>query len=488
MSGADAGTRDRWARLRFAVVGALLAAPPRRGALRGELERLAATSWRHPVTDEPVRFGVSTLERWYYAARGACRDPVGELRRRPRKDAGCQRSLSGPLRLALQAQYQAHPGWSCQLHTDNLAVLVAADPALGPMPSYATIRRYLKAHGLIKHRRRPGRNTPGAQAAARHLAQREIRSYEAEYVHGLWHLDFHHGSRQVLTRAGRWTTPILLGVLDDRSRLACHVQWYLQETAEVLVHGLGQAIQKRALPRALMTDNGAAMLAAEVERGLEELGILHETTLPYSPYQNAKQERFWGSVEGRLVAMLEGVDELSLELLNEATQAWVELEYNRARHSELGCAPLARYLEGPEVGRPGPTSEALRRAFRAEATRTQRRSDGTIPLAGRRFEVPSRFRHLARVTVRYARWDLRTVDLIDPHTRAVLGALYPLDKTRNASGRRRPLEPTPETLPAAAPRPGIAPLLHRLLAEYAATGLPPAYLPHHVDPEEGSTP
>jgi hypothetical protein len=235
------------------------------------------------------------------------------------------------------------------------------------------------------------------------------------------------------------------------------------------------------------------MLSAEVERGLEDLGILHQTTLPYSPYQNAKQESFWGTVEGRLVAMLEGVSELTLEVLNEATQAWVELEYNRARHSELGCSPLARYLEGPEVGRPSPSSEELRRAFRAEASRTQRRSDGTIAIEGRRFEVPSRFRHLSRVTVRYARWDLRAVDLIDPHSRAVVCALYPLDKARNASGQRRRLDPLPETSIVAAepaPQTGIAPLLRKLLADYAATGLPPAYLPHRTDtdPEEGSTP
>jgi hypothetical protein len=33
-----------------------------------------------------------------------------------------------------------------------------------------------------------------------------------------------------------------------------------------------------------MTDNGAAMKAEELTSGLHELGILHEATLPYSPY------------------------------------------------------------------------------------------------------------------------------------------------------------------------------------------------------------
>jgi hypothetical protein len=43
------------------------------------------------------------------------------------------------------------------------------------------------------------------------LAEREVRSYEAEYVNSLWHWDFHHASRKVLTPRGEWQTPLLLG-------------------------------------------------------------------------------------------------------------------------------------------------------------------------------------------------------------------------------------------------------------------------------------
>jgi putative transposase len=34
---------------------------------------------------------------------------------------------------------------------------------------------------------------------------------------------------------------ILFGVLNDRSRLACHLQWYLAETAEVIAHAISAA-------------------------------------------------------------------------------------------------------------------------------------------------------------------------------------------------------------------------------------------------------
>ncbi len=467
---------QRWAHLRFSVVGPLLAAPPARGELRTELEKLAAKGWLHPLTGKPVRFGVSTIERWLSAARNARMDPVGMLRRKVRKDVGQQPSMGDQLKAALLVQYAAHKSWSYQLHVDNLAALVEADPKKGPMPSYSTVRRFMKGSGLAKRRRLSSKDTLGALKAELRLDQREVRSYESEHVGGLWHLDFHKGSLRVLTPAGEWETPELFGALDDRSRVACHLQWYLRENAENLAHGLSQAFQKRGLPRSLMTDGGGAMISDEVTQGLVRLGVLHQLTLPYSPYQNGKQENFWAQVEGRLLAMLEGHKELTLALLNEATQAWVELEYNRERHSETGEAPVARFLAGPDVTRPCPSSDELRLAFMSEERRTQRRSDGTVSIEGRRFEVPSRYRHLDRVAIRYPAWDLSRVYLVDERTSAVLCQLFPLDRVRNSDGLRRTLEPVVK-VPAPPAEPGIAPLLKKLMADHAATGLPPAYLP-----------
>lgn len=47
-------TRDRWARLRFSLIGPLLAAPPGNGELASALQALAARTWRHPVTGMDV--------------------------------------------------------------------------------------------------------------------------------------------------------------------------------------------------------------------------------------------------------------------------------------------------------------------------------------------------------------------------------------------------------------------------------------------------
>jgi transposase InsO family protein len=471
----DTPVRVRWARLRFQIIGTLLAAPPDEGELRMRLTELAARAWAHPTTGEVVRFSFKTIERWFYAARGAT-DPMAVLARKVPKHAGTHPRVSDLLGEAIARLHREHPRWSFQLHYDNLVALAREDPRLAPMPCYATVRRYMRQQGLLRLRKK--RRRQGDEA----FTPRETRSFEVAHVHGLWHLDFHEGSRAVLNKAGEWKKPQLLGILDDRSRLCCHLQWYTDETAESLVHGLSQAFHKRGLPRALLTDNGAAMLAAETTEGLERLGIVHHTTLPYSPEQNGKQESFWGQIEGRLLPMLEGEPELTLELLNIASQAWVEEEYHRKEHSEIKETPLERYLRGPTVGRESPSSDALRRAFRVEVTRTQRRSDGTATVEGVRFEVPSAYRTLLLLRVRVARWDLGSIDLVDPRSGAHLATLRPLDRTRNAERARRVLDDVRDGT-AAAPT-GIAPHLRALMADYAATGLPPGFVTKDAPPQQ----
>ena len=465
--------RDRWARLRFGVIGSLLAAPPAPGDLQAALSELAARTWRHPLTGLEVRFGASTIERWYYAARGAT-NPMEVLRNQIRRDIGSFPSFSAQAVEALRALYDPHSSWTAKLLHDNLRVVLAAsDPPL-PCPSYPSVRRYLKANGLTRKRRqRHGLEqilTPSAPPT-----EREIRSYEVPYVLQLLHLDFHEGSRKILTRTAERLKPLLVAFIDDHSRFIAHAQWYTSEGTEQLVHGFSQALSKVGLPRSLMNDRGSAMMSGEFTAGLTALGIVHVPTRPRSPHVNGKQESWWSQIEGRLLPMLEGEPNLTLDQLNLATLAWVTQEYNRTRHEEIGCPPLQRYLTGHNVARECPGSEALRAAFRIEVKRRQRRSDGTVRLENQRFEIPSRYRHLSGLRLRYARWDLSRVDLVDPHSGVILCPLYPIDKAANAEGLRRVVEPVSHS-----PKPsacGIAPLLKKMIADYAATGLPPAYLP-----------
>ena len=75
--------------------------------------------------------------------------------------------------------------------------------------------------------------------------------------------------------------------------------------------------------------------------------------------------------------------------------------------------------------------------------------------------------------------------LADQRTGDLLARIYPQDKTKNAHGYRRALEPQPQPIAPATDSEPIPPLLRKLISDYAATGLPPAYIPKdEIDKED----
>jgi hypothetical protein len=121
------------------------------------------------IVDNPVQLTKSTIERWYYLARKE-QNPVVVLQKKQRKDKG-RTKLSEELRKIIEKQYQIHPHWSYQLHSDNLQVLAKG---LGESVSYHTVRRYMQAHQLHKKRKVKNRDTQGAL-----LAQALLKEYAA---------------------------------------------------------------------------------------------------------------------------------------------------------------------------------------------------------------------------------------------------------------------------------------------------------------------
>ena len=100
------------------------------GKLKTAIRSLAEKTWRHPVTGCDVQITAVSIERWYYMARRKRDDPLCISRPAVRKDCG-KVSLSPVLAERFYLQYRDHPHWSYQLHYDNFAVLVEAEPSLG---------------------------------------------------------------------------------------------------------------------------------------------------------------------------------------------------------------------------------------------------------------------------------------------------------------------------------------------------------------------
>ncbi len=410
--------------------------------------------------------------------------------RKVRSDHGTYPSVTIKISEEITKLYTQNPNWSYQLLYDNLKVLHKQFNFQGALPSYSVVHRYMKSRGLFKKKTSRNARTDGMIAADRRFEAREVRSYEVENPNGLWHLDFHKGSLRILLPNGTWVYASAMGIMDDYSRLCLQIQWYFYETAANLSHSLWQAIFKYGLPCALMTDNGGPMTADEIIQGLKRLAIKHETTLPYSPYQNGKQENFWSAVEGRLLNMLQNVKDLTLEQLNEYTAAWCVSDYNEKIHSEIGMAPIQRYVQGKLVGNPSPSMEELRLAFTAHTTRKQRKSDGTISLYNKRFEIPSRYRHLTTIDLRVASWDLSYVHMADPRTQEILCRIMPLDKVKNSNKIRRakPSLTEGQQTHLAKNDGKPAPLLQSIIKQHRDSGVPPSYITKEEDYPDKANP
>lgn len=409
---------------RYGVISELLSRPPGEGELAARLREMSERYFIPPWGQEPIKVSVRTLERWYAAARKAER-PSEILQPKIRMDRGLSRVLTQEHKSWLMDYRMRFPSWSVQLLFDNLvsACLKSKDP------SYSTVLRYLKKQGFRVYNSRN-----------KNYKAKEIRSYEVEFVGQMWHMDFHKGSRMVVTENGEFKQPICMAIIDDKSRLVCHAQWFLNETTEVLVHGLTQAILKRGLPRTFYSDNGSAMKAEEFKAGLSALDIKQEHTLPYAAYQNGKQEAFWQPLEGRLMKMLPKQKRLTLDVLNRVTQAWVEEDYQVKVHSETNQTPFDRFFNSVHVLRPAPEYTDLKCRFRMQTTRTVRSTDATITLDGVRFQLPQCYAHMKTLLLRYARWDLGEAEILCPDTHKSLCTIHPLNKLTNSLGARQEID------------------------------------------------
>ena len=81
-------------------------------------------------------------------------------------------------------------------------------------------------------------------------------------------------------------------------------------------------------------------------------------------------------------------------MLNDANVAWIEKDYNRREHRELGTTPEKRLAESTDAYRPCPGSDALKAAFRIIRECALGRSYGTVSVEGIRYQMlqPSRQR------------------------------------------------------------------------------------------------
>ena len=221
---------------RHAVIGPLLGRDFDHGELRAALRELASERRRPPGSKSTRRYGVSTIERWYYAYR--CDGFEGLLPGR-RSDRGRGRSLTDEQRQLLLDIRQEHPRASAPLILRTLVARGVLEP--GAL-SAATLNRFYADHGTPRARRH---DQPGER--------RERRRWAVARPGLLWHADVCHGPKLASSGAAMKVHAIL----DDHSRYVVALDVYESEREVDMLDLFGRAVIRHGRPEALYLDNGS---------------------------------------------------------------------------------------------------------------------------------------------------------------------------------------------------------------------------------------
>jgi transposase InsO family protein len=120
--------------------------------------------------------------------------------------------------------------------------------------------------------------------------------FVARYVGQVWHTDLHNLKPEKMPD-GRTGKYYLIAFIDDRSRYLLYYEVLSDKTMTSTARALDTALQLYPVPYELTTDNGAEFVGSEFQDVLTGAGVSNWRTRPYTPQQNGKMERYWGTIE-----------------------------------------------------------------------------------------------------------------------------------------------------------------------------------------------
>ena len=336
---------------RYGVISSLLAQNQQQ-TLKQQLKELANKFWTLPGEQGTRKFSWGTIESWLYTYR---KGGLDALKDKQRKDQGSYRSITEPIRQALDRILSKYPNLKNkhvikQLKKEQLLEDIA-------IPSETTLYRYLRC--MRPKIATPTKETPIFRSSLFriHVANR------------------HHVPDRSFQRKGndgrfRKTRTYLIAVIDDHSRLLCHAQFYFQQDLNAYIDTLKTACCKRGIPERLYTDNGKVFLSPQTKRIAAQLW--HYCTSYRGERLSGLKEKSNGSLKPFATIFLtqlckSPLQNLSMKL-NSLLWRWMEQDYNHKSHSAIATSPILRYLQSAHKLKLLPANQDQHRLFYFEET------------------------------------------------------------------------------------------------------------------------
>ena len=342
--------------------------------------------------------GVSERTIRGYLQRYRKRGPRGLLFYRPRPTS--PRVHDPALRAKLLALIDELPTRS----VPQLRKLLASDAKLGPMikrVSDRTVYRFLADNGLTQRVR---------YRLLVEDARRSYRSFEAPHALALVQADARDGI-WLDTPEGRKKTYLFLWI-DDFSRKILFGKYYFDEKLPAMFDSLRYCLLRYGIPLRVYVDGGKVYVSRHFLAILVELHIKHVRHPPYQAYCKGKIEAANKIVKNQFQREAQVAGFRTIDELNSAFWAWMDLQYNPRVLAATGQSPDARFRAGlPPDQRRITDLDSFNALFLWRERRTVSKY-GRIKLHGNQYPVSS-VPHGTVVELRFDPYDLAALAIYD---------------------------------------------------------------------------
>jgi transposase InsO family protein len=418
-----ASKREATAVFRAEIIGALTRQKLAHGELKAHLRELAQKRYRPPGAQSTRTFGVSTLERWYYAYKN---DGLDGLLPRARSDRGHAQKLPDELVELLLDIRRQYPSAAASVIRDTL---IKAGQLERRTISVSTLRRLYRAHDLGRRVRRAG---------ARGRAQR-LR-WQAPHPMALWHGDVCHAFK--IEVDGQMRRVKVHALLDDASRFVVALEAHYTEKEADMIGLLGQALRRWGMPQTLYLDNGSTYSGEALATACARLGLGLVHAKPYDPQARGKMERFWRTLRGRCLDFPDGVS--SLHDVNVRLNAFLDDFYHDRPHAGLmGQTPRSNFMGWwrDHLEETALDEARLRSGFTVRKRRRVR-TDSTLSHEGQTWQVDQSFLCKKSVTVCHCLFDIPCKPWVEYKQKTY--PLHAVDPIKNSKKRRQSAPEEPE--------------------------------------------
>lgn len=262
-----------------------------------------------------------------------------------------------------------------------------------------SIYRFLAEQGLTQKQRAAKAIDPDRRSYRQFEATASMELVQGDARDGIWLPDPESPDKTKKT--------YLFGWVDDYSRRLLYARYYWDEKLPRMEDSFKTMVLRWGIPKKAYLDNGNVYIARQFAFVLSQLKTRKIHHRPYQSWCKGKVEAVMKTLKNEFQSEAQRAGFRTLEELNTALWAWIDVEYNRRNHSSTGEPPDTRFLSGlPKDHRRITDLQWFESLFLVRDTRTVHKY-GLIKLEGNKYHTTAPFGTV--IHVRYDPFDLSVV-------------------------------------------------------------------------------